>query len=386
METKQVIVLPPEVNELAVKVSDKKQEEVRSVLNQIFAGTSDWERQVDAIEVKGIEDKMSIQLADVARKNVKAARLNAEKLFDAKREEVQQIKAEFDLEDKLWLKAKQVMQLKFKAIEEKAEWKAQFVERYVREQKELKTQLRIEQVSKFNPEINRIQFENMNDEMFNIFIAGLERAENDRIEAERKAEEERQAAIKAAEEERQRMIAENARLQKEAEAREKAMEEERKIQAAKLAEEQAKAKKEAEKAEAERKAVEEKARKEREESERILQAEIKTAAEKLAKEQEAARKIAAELQAKKDAEMKAQREAEAKAEADRKAKEIADKKAAAAPDKQKLLSSMDSMTMPQIDCKTAWGQLTEKVIRERFEGFKEWAKKEINKEQNTLNL
>ncbi len=61
---------------------------------------------------------MSIELAEVARKNSKQARLSAEKIFDAKREEVQNLKAEFDLEDKLWLKAKQVMQIKFKAIEE----------------------------------------------------------------------------------------------------------------------------------------------------------------------------------------------------------------------------------------------------------------------------
>lgn len=124
------ITLPTEVNELAGKVSVNKQAEVQTILQQIFTGTDDWEKQVDAIEVKDINDKMSIQLAEVARKNSKQARLNAEKIFDAKREEVQSLKAEFDLEDKLWLKAKQVMQIKFKAIEEKAEWKANFVKRF----------------------------------------------------------------------------------------------------------------------------------------------------------------------------------------------------------------------------------------------------------------
>ena len=37
--------------------------------------------------------------ADTGRKNVKTARLAAEKIFDAKRDEVQQKKSEFDLED-----------------------------------------------------------------------------------------------------------------------------------------------------------------------------------------------------------------------------------------------------------------------------------------------
>ena len=130
----QIITLPTEVNELAVKVSANKQAEVQTVLQQIFTGTDDWEKQVDAIEVKDINDKMSIELAEVARKNSKQARLSAEKIFDAKREGVQNLKAEFDLEDKLWLKAKQVMQIKFKAIEEKAEWKANFVKRFEAEQ------------------------------------------------------------------------------------------------------------------------------------------------------------------------------------------------------------------------------------------------------------
>jgi hypothetical protein len=186
----QIITLPTEVNELAVKVSANKQAEVQTILHQIFTGTDDWEKQVDAIEVKDINDKMSIQLAEVARKNSKQARLNAEKIFDAKREEVQNLKAEFDLEDKLWLKAKQVMQIKFKAIEEKAEWKANFVKRFEAEQKELRTQKRINEVSKY-AEINRIEFENMSDESFESFANGLKSTYEAKIESERKAEEER---------------------------------------------------------------------------------------------------------------------------------------------------------------------------------------------------
>lgn len=346
METTQLSLLPPEVNDLAVKVSEQKQQEVLSVLNQIFTGTSDWEKQVDVIEVKGIEDKMSIQLADTARRNVKIARLAAEKIFDAKRDEVQNIKAEYDLEDKLWLKAKQVMQIKFKAIEDKAEWKAQFVQRYEAEQKELKIQQRIIHVNQYNPEMNRNQFENMTDFAFGIFISALKKEYEDRIESERKAEEERIAIAKKAEEERLRIIAENERLQKEAEAREKAMAEERRIQAEKLAAEQAKAKKEA----------------------------------------EAREKAESELRAKKEAEMKAQKEAEIKAEAERKAKEIADKKAAAAPDKEKLMRAISGLIWPEIGCKTAWGQVTEKVLNEKFEAFKEWAIREINKSENSLGL
>jgi len=128
---------------------------------------------------------------------------------------------------------------------------------------------------------------------YNLLLSSVKKGYEDRIEAERKAEEERVAKEKADREERERMIAENARLQKEAEAR-----------------------------------------------------------------------AAAELKAKQEAE----------------------KKAAAAPDKEKLLSFVAGLSMPAMDLKTAYGQATEKVIREKFDGFKEWAKKEINKSENTLNL
>lgn len=342
METTAIVALPTEVQELAVKVSEQKQAEVNTVLNQIFSGTSDWEKQVDAIEVKSISDKMSIQLADAARRNVKNARLAAEKVFDAKREEVQRIKSEYDLEDKLWLKAKQIMQLKFKAIEEKAEWKAKFVERYEAEQKELRTQVRIEKVMKYSPDVNRVEFENMSDEMFSIFLSGIEKAYNDKIEAARKLEEERIAKEKAAEEERKRIIAENERLKAEREAKEK-----------ELAAQKAKAENERKEAEA-------------------LAAKAKAEADaKLKAEREAKEKLEKELLAKKQAEEKRLKEI---ADAERKQKE-AEAKAAKAPKKQKLTVWIDGLAIG-IPAGMESDE-TVKEITEKFNGFKSWAKSKI---------
>jgi hypothetical protein len=261
MEVKNVM-LPKEVSELIVTVSDKKQEEVQSVLQQIFTGTDDWEKQVDAIEVKGISDVMSINLAEVARKNVKQARLTAEKIFDAKRENVQNLKAEFDVEDKLWLKAKQIMQIKFKVIEDKAAWKADFIKRYEAEQKELRTQKRINDVSKY-AEINRIEFENMSDDSFNSFVSGLKTTYEAKIEAERKAEKERIVKEQAEKAEKERIAKENERLKTEIEEKAKQLLKER------------------EKIEAERKAIEDTARKEREKIE--AEQKVKTEAEQKAK-------------------------------------------------------------------------------------------------------
>ncbi len=232
----QIIILPAEVKELAQKVSEKKQAEINTVLTQIFTGTDDWQKQVDAIEVKGIEDKMSIGLADVARKNAKNARIAAEKIFDAKREQVQQAKSEYDLEDKLWLKAKQVMQITFKAIEDKAEWKANFVKRYESEQKELRTQNRILEVTPFS-QINRIEFENMSDEVFSSFLSGLQSAHEVKIAEAKRIEEEKieRERIEAERIEAQRI--ENIRLKEEADKREREIEKERKAHEQKLAKE-----------------------------------------------------------------------------------------------------------------------------------------------------
>lgn len=184
----ELTVLPLEVSELANKVSPSKQEEVQTVLSQIFKGTADWQKQIDALEVNSIEDKLSIDLAEVARKKVKTARLLAEKVLKEKRESVQQLKAEFDFEDKMWLKALQIVQLSFKNIEEKAEWKANFVKRYEAEQKELRTQTRIYLVDKF-VEINRSEFENMSEQIFESFLAGLKKSFEEKQLAEKMANE-----------------------------------------------------------------------------------------------------------------------------------------------------------------------------------------------------
>jgi hypothetical protein len=366
MENQLVIVLPDEVNELAIRVPEAKQEEVKNVLNQIFAGTSDWKAQADAIVVKDINDNMSIQLAEVGRKNVKAARLSAEKIFDAKRDEVQQKKSEFDLEDKLWLKAKQTAQILFKDIESTFEWKAKYVERFEAEQKELRTQLRLEKVSKYNPELNRIEFENMSDEMFSLFFAGIEKAYNDKIEAERKSEAERLAKEKADNEERERIRLENIRLKAEAEEKERALEVERKKQAEILA---------AQKAESDRlaKIEAEKQSKIKAELNAKFEAERKENEAKLKAEYEERIMVQKELEAKK----KAEQDAIDKEIAIQKQRLADEKKAAKAPDKQKLNIWVDSFQISNNINVSGEANAIKISIEEKFSAFKLWARTQI---------
>lgn len=339
-ETTTLVVLPDEVKELALRVPEQKQKEVQNVLSQIFSGTADWKNQADSIVVKDINDNMSIQLAETGRRNVKNARLAAEKIFDAKRDEIQQKKSEFDLEDKLWLKAKQTAQILFKDIETTFEWKAKFVERYEAEQKELTTQLRIEKVSKFTDDINRIALENMSDQIFDIFLSGIEKAYNDRIAREKATEEDRIAKEKAEIEKRELQRLENKRLMAEMEAKEREMIEEKKlaeIERKKQIDILAKQKAEADKREKELQAK--------------ADAERKALEGKLEAERIQRENIEAEIRRKNAAAEKAKKEEEFRILAEKKAKIYREKKAKLAPDKTKLLAfgqAINDLPRPEI--------------------------------------
>lgn len=333
MENQLIEVLPAEVAQIAQNVSVEKRNEVQSVLNHVFNGVSKMREQLETVIVADENDKTNMKLANTIRLGVRQVRLDAEKTFDAKRAEVQAQMLSYKTEDQLWLKAKQTMQILTKEIEENARWKEETRQRFEAEQKELKIQQRMVQVAKYAPELQRAEFENMSDESFNLFVAGIEKQYNDRIEAERKAEEERIAKEKAEAEERERVRIENERLKAEAKEKEK-----------QLAEERAKA-------EAERKAIEEKARKEK------AAADAKLKAERDAKE-----KLEAELKAKAEAEAKAKRDADAKAAAELKAKQDAEKKAKAAPDKAKLndfAKMLDELTLPELKSEEANKVLTD---------------------------
>ncbi len=183
-KTMQLIVLPKEVQSLALQVSAEKRNEVQTVLNHVFNGVSKMREQLDSVSVVDQNDKVNMKLANTIRLGVRQVRLDAEKTFDAKRSEVQQQMLSYKTEDLLWLKAKQTMQILTKEIEENARWKEETKERFEAEQKELKMQRRIIKIAKFNPDLSRSEFENMSDEMFDVFLSGLEQTFNDKIEAE----------------------------------------------------------------------------------------------------------------------------------------------------------------------------------------------------------
>jgi len=323
MENQLVVVLPQEVEHLAKNVSDEKRNEVQAVLNSVFNGVAKMREQLDSVVVVDENDKVNMKLANTIRLGVKQVRLNAEKVFDEKRSEVQQQMLSFKTEDSLWLKSKQTMQILSKEIEENARWKEETKERFDKEKKELITQQRILDVAKYSEtEINRINFEFMADETFNIFLGGLKSTFEAKIEAEKLAEQKR---IKEIEDEKIRV--ENQMLAFE-----------------KL---KAEAKKREKEIEAERKRVE----LEREKERTIAKA-----------EQEKREKLEAEIEAKRQAENEA--ELKAKKETERLAK---------APIKKQLNLWVDSFEIPLFAIENS--KAAEIVLT--FEKFKTWAKKEV---------
>ena len=227
----------------------------------------------------------------------------------------------------------------------------------------------------------------LDDQTYNAMLAGLKKAEEDRIAEEKRAEEERKAAIKAAEEERLRMIAENERLRKEAEEREKVLATERNRVKARYAEikpymmfirddnkminldEPAYQKELSGIKDAARLHYENEAKKEKK-----LADERRIAAEKLAAQQAESKRLADELHTK-----QLQEEAERQQKGqDEKARIAAEKEAAAAPDKEKLHTMVNTIMLPEGNVKTEAAYAIEKQIHDKFQSFKNWANQLID--------
>jgi len=330
--TEQVF-LPAEIEQMAQNVSIEKRNEVKNVLNHIFNGVSKMREQLDLVVVHDENDKTSMKMANTIRLGVRQERLNGEKEIDKKREELRLKMLSDKTEDSLWLKSKQIMQILTKEIEETAKWKEATKERIEAERKELKTQERIIKISKFNPEINRNEFENMSDSMFDLFFASIEKQYNDKIEAEKQAEAER---------------LEKERIQKLHNERKEAL-----LMFWKYVAPEHQYDNLGELTDAEwlnlGKTLDDRKKSEDQENERI-----RIENERLQKE---------------------------KQEAERKEKERieAEKKAAKAPDKEKLTKWIESLNIAIPELNDLSATVTASDISSQFEGFKKWAKSEIAK-------
>lgn len=278
-------------------------------LQKFFQDAEKERKVIDSIVVTKPDQITEMKQAREIRLKIKNSRLDARDIVRTHREDLKNAMAEYTLQDKLWLKAFQMLEATCDNLESKCEEKEKFAERWEAEQKQLRYEERVSKLHKYGTDPSIYNLSEMDDEAFERLLANEKLAFEARIESEKKAEQERIAAQKAETERQEAIRIENEKLKKEAQERETQLAKERVEQQKKL--------------DAERKARE--------------AAEAKVKAEK-------------EAQARKKADEKAHIEALQKAEAD------AARKKLLAPDKEKLMELaqiIDQIQLPAVSSKEA---------------------------------
>jgi len=296
METALVKLETPELQ----AIEQSKAEQIKATFEPMVQMLSEFETQFNKVVAeseKGITKEVTAKAKRV-RIDIGKVRIATEKIRVAQKEEYLRAGKAIDGVSNILKWAVTDKENKLKEIEDYFE---------IQEQKRIEA-LQLQRAEMLLPYVTDAferKLAEMEEDVWNAYLAAKKKEHEDRLEAERKSEEERIAREKAEAAERQRIREENERLRKEAEEREK----QAKIEAEKRAkEDEARRKKE----EAERKAREEKERKEREEYEAKLKAE-REERERIQREEEAKRrKLEEELRAKEEKERKAKEDEQAR--------------------------------------------------------------------------
>lgn len=190
------IIIPEEVQALAVKVPEQRKEEITALLHNVFKQVAEAGAEIEMIQVNSIADTKQMALAKEMRLEVKRLRLEATKTLNVQRQEVQNAMSGYQLEDKLLLKTIQILEIQCKAIEEQAEYKEKYLERYAAEQKLKRDMERLEKARQYKEDVTVEVVEAMTDELFSFFLSSLEKEHEAKVEAERKAREQEELKAK----------------------------------------------------------------------------------------------------------------------------------------------------------------------------------------------
>lgn len=277
-----------------------------------------WEAKAKALVVTDISMKAEMQMARVARLELKEARVEMDK---TRKGLVENLKARTSKIDG----TARVIREKIESLEVLLLESEQFAERHAAK---LKSELKASREAELIPFLETVLLGDLSDLSESDYAKTLSDAKllrQTKIDAAAKDELDRKAKEEADRLEQERIVAEFARFIADAEATAKRLEEERKDREEQAAKERAERQAEREKAEMDRKAAEAKAKAERDAIEAA-------AAETVRKAREESDRLKTELAAK----TKAEAEEKARVESERLAKEKEAKRAAAAPDNAKL--------------------------------------------------
>jgi hypothetical protein len=173
-------------------LAEEKKDVVKSLLAPFFAKAEEWKSQVDSIEITDPSQTDKMALAKTGRLQLRRYRLDAEKLIKEQREIVKARMADDVLEDKLLLRSGQMVVAVFDNLETKLEHKEKFAERWESEQREIRRQERLAIIAEFDA-VEMPGLADFPQDAFDAYVTGLRakrdaeiKAEQDRIEAERK--------------------------------------------------------------------------------------------------------------------------------------------------------------------------------------------------------
>lgn len=356
----EITILPEEIRPLAEQVDESKKNEITASIQAVFQDQSNLLTAIENVKITSIDQVEQIRHAKAIRLEAKRKRLEVEKVLDLKRAEVQHKMAGYKTEDALYLKTKQMVQIKYKHIEDLAEYQEKFIERHEAEQKELKYQLRTAQLKSFQVDTTFINLRDMSDSDFELYYLNQQQQHEAKLEAERKQKEHEELLAKV---EAQRIELER-------------IENEKRIEAERIAAEAERIEREKAQAERERLA-------EIERAERTAQLEAERAQrEELEKQREAERvEHEAQLKAKQAEIEKAQAESKALEAEKQKQIEAANKESerlAKLDDSGKLkefLNQLEAIEYPE--CKTKKNKDIIGLASERISKICEYLKTEI---------
>lgn len=170
----------------------KKQQEILELIVAIDEKAKGWQ-QLAELQIEGPQDLQGIKEAGANRLTIKRERREAMNFLDAKRKQVQDVMAEYTMEDKAYLRLSQFYEKLGKEVEASLEEKEKVRERYEAEQRAKLREERLATLEEVCDTPEMYPVDSMSEEAFNQLCHGLrlakEKAEQEealRLEAEEK--------------------------------------------------------------------------------------------------------------------------------------------------------------------------------------------------------
>lgn len=174
---------------LQSSVNVEKRNQILQNVQTMFEKFSEWDTLNNSIVVTSRDDIQQTKLAKQARITVKKARTDGEKYFDSKRSEVQALKAEYDAEDKLYLRLKQAFSSMCKEREAALEEKELYIEKIIQKENELRNMERYNQLLQYTETPQIYSYEELDDVLFKQLLDQLESAKAISLRLKKEAEE-----------------------------------------------------------------------------------------------------------------------------------------------------------------------------------------------------